>query len=246
MKALILSVLGLAASVGVVAAQVPAAEVAKSTLPEITTGGRGDVRVPPNKAVLVVTVEGRAQSATEAAQIAAKTVASVTAALRGAGAQPAQVTNGGYNVTRDYETERGSRKPRGFIARNSVRTEVSDIANLGRFIDASLTGGATEVSPIVLLGPNMTGARREALKLAVEEARLDADALATAAGGSLGRLISITTSMQQPVFSSYAQLQSVVVTGAMSSTGGDPTSIAPSDLIVSAVVNAKWEFLPGR
>src|SRR5690349_15097266 len=139
MKSLFLSIAALTVWSGTALSQVEQTKVS-----EIVTGGRGEVRVTPDKAALLVTVDGRAGTATEAGQQTARTVASVISALRAAGASPGQITNGGYNLTRDYETQRG--RPRGFVARNTIRTEVTDLAKLGSLIDAALAGGATEVS----------------------------------------------------------------------------------------------------
>jgi uncharacterized protein YggE len=79
---------------------------------------------------------------------------------------------------------------------------------------------------------------------AVRQARLDADAMARAAGGSLGRLLSLaSTGIAQPLYNvldSY-QLQGVVATGASRQI----TTIVPGELIVSAQVLGRWEFLPG-
>lgn len=208
---------------------------------EISSSGRGEVRVTPNKAVLVVIVENRAPLASDAASLTAGGVASTIAALKAAGAAANQITNGGYSVTQDYETDRNTRKPKGFIARNPIRIEVVDIANVGKFIDTALASGSTQISPIQFSAANHGEARREALALAVAEARRDAEALAAAAGGGLGRLLTMTTGPSQPM---YRGDYDVVVTAASGSA--TPTTIAPNDLVISGIVSARWEFVPRR
>ena len=78
---------------------------------------------------------------------------------------------------------------------------------------------------------------------AVGEARADADALARAAGGSLGRLIALNSGgVAQPLRREMDfSLQSVVVTGA----SAGPTNIVPGELTIAAMVFGRWEFIPG-
>lgn len=79
---------------------------------------------------------------------------------------------------------------------------------------------------------------------AVRQARADADAMARAAGGTLGRLIALNSGgISQPI---YSGRDNVVVTGAMLMSGGaPPTSIVPGDLTVTAQVFGRWEFVAG-
>ncbi|MEP6507818.1 MAG: SIMPL domain-containing protein, partial [Gemmatimonadales bacterium] len=92
-------------------------------------------------------------------------------------------------------------------------------------------------------GPDMPNARRDALKAAVAQARLDAESMAEAAGGSLGRLVVLSTGMAQE---SYAvQDMGVQLTGLREQVGV-PTAIRPTDLAVIAVAIGRWEFVPQR
>ena len=234
MKLYRLSILSIA-----VLASASGAQQAPQRYSEITTGGRGEVRVTPDKAVLVLIVENRAPTASDAAAQTARGVTSTIAALKAAGVAINQITNGGYTVTQDYEIDKNTRKPKGFIARNAIRVDVPEITNVGRLIDTGLASGATQITPIQFSGPNMPNARRTALGLAVAEAKRDAEALATAAGGTLGQLISLSTN---PAPIGYPQgYETVMVTA----SGMAPsTVIAPNDIVVSGIVTAKWEFLP--
>lgn len=208
--------------------------------PEITASGRGEISVAAEHAVLTVTVETSASSASTAASENARLVGSTLEKLRAAGAKEAELTNGGYSLNQDYENG-DRRRPRGFVARNSIRIEVPHVADVGKLIDAAISGGATIVSPIQYVGPNLQVARRDALKAAVSDATRDAQTLAEASGGSLGRLLSLTTTPAMPIYN----MNQVVATGMME-TPGMGTSIRPTDLMVTAVATGRWEFVPRR
>jgi uncharacterized protein YggE len=110
-------------------------------------------------------------------------------------------------------------------------------------IDAALSGGATQVSNIQFVRSDSKEARRNALALAVADARRDAEVLAQAAGGTLGKLVYITSGISaQPMLST--QLEGAMLTGTVS--GYPQTPVFPGDLTISAVASARWQFLPGQ
>jgi uncharacterized protein YggE len=150
------------------------------------------------------------------------------------------LTNQGYSIEQAYEDN--GRKRGGFTARNTIRARVNGVDQVGKVIDAAVNGGAGEINSVQFGAPNIEEARRAAMTEAVKQARADAAVLASAAGGTLGRLITLSSSSGFPPGYGYAQLESVVVTGAASSV---PTVISPRDLTVSAQALGRWEFIPG-
>jgi uncharacterized protein YggE len=209
-------------------------------VPEVTATGRGDVLVTPDRGRLAIMVESHADNASKAASDNAFAVASVRAALLAAGATQSDIRTVGYNVSQDYD--RG--KPKGFVARNSMRVEVQQISLLGKLIDAALKGGATQLAPVQFLGPGLEKARHEALAQAIARARGDAEAMAQAAGGVLGDIISLTSSSFGP--GSYEQPMQVNVTSGAVSGSMNPTSFNVSDLTVSATAVGKWRYVVRR
>lgn len=177
-------------------AQLTTADVAH---PEVTAIGRGSVQLTPTRAGLSATVVTRASSAEEAASQNSRLVSNTRGALRNAGLSDAEIRRVSYNVEQNTDS-RG--KPDGFVARYTLRIETSQLDNIGRIVDAALSGGANEISSVQFFAPNADDQRREAIRLAVAAARSDADVIAKAAGGSLGRLISVNafSSGNQPEF----------------------------------------------
>ena len=208
--------------------------------PEITASGHGETHLPPTFAVVMIGVTTRAGTAAEAgAQNAAK-VASTLAALRQAGVAVDDLTNQGYSIEQAYEDN--GRKRGGFTARNTIRARVNGVDQVGKVIDAAVNGGAGEINSVQFGAPNIEEARRAAMTEAVKQARADAAVLASAAGGTLGRLITLSSSSSfPPGYGSY-QMESVAV---LTSGSSVPTVISPRDLTVSAQALGRWEFIPG-
>ncbi len=211
--------------------------------PEITASGRGEVRLPPTYAVLTVNVATPARAAVDAAAQNARRVESIISALRSAGLSEKDISTSGYRLEQNYEHPRnGEPRPVGFTANTTIRAEVRPLEKLGSVIDAAIAGGATGVSGIQFLASNTADARRSAMAEAVREAKADAEVLARAAGGSLGRLIALNSGgVSQPLRREYdLQLQSVVATGSAMAT-----NIVPGELNITAIAFGRWEFVPG-
>jgi len=205
--------------------------------PEITAIGRGETHLPPTFAIVMVGVSTRAGSATEAASQNAAKVASTLSSLREAGAAAEDVSNEGYNVEQAYN-EKNQRS--GFTARNSIRVRVPRVDQVGRIIDAALGGGATDISSVQFGAASIEDARRAAMTAAVQQARADAEVIARAAGGRLGRLISLSANSGMPP--GYGPYMEARLTA---SDGGVPTVLSPRDLLVTAQASGRWEFVPG-
>ena len=223
-------------------AQVPVPSVRE---PELTASGRGETRLAPDYAYVTIGVTNQAPNAVDAASENARRFESIIGSLRAFGLNDRQLLTSRYNLTQNYEYPKNAPpKLSGFTARSTIRAEVHRLEDLGKLIDASIASGATEVLGVQFLASNTDDARRSDMTEAVRQTRADADAMASAAGGTLGRLITLNSGgISQPIYNTRenAQLQSVVVTSA----GAPPTSIVPGDLIVSAQVFGRWEFIAG-
>lgn len=211
--------------------------------PEITASGRGEVRLAPTYAAVIVNVTTRATTAVEAAAQNGQKVQAVIKALRGSGLSEKEVTTAGYNLHQDYNYRPDRRpEPSGFVANTSIRAEVRRLETLGRVIDAAIAAGATGVSGVQYFASNTDDARRSAMAQAVREARTDADVLARAAGGTLGRLIELNSGgVNQPFPRPMMEAGGMV----MASRAAAPTNIVPGELTVMAIVSGRWEFIRG-
>ncbi|MGI9043010.1 MAG: SIMPL domain-containing protein [Gemmatimonadaceae bacterium] len=206
----------------------------------VSANGRGEIRLKPTKAAISFTVQAKGTTAALAASENAKLVAQTMRSLLDAGLRQDDISNSAYAVGPNYEFSSAGRKQDGFIATNVIRVEISNISSVGKIIDSGLSGGATSVSSAQYTGDNMGDARRNALKEAVDEARRDAETMAAAAGGSLGRLLSLTSALGGPgPRDTYFEMQVVAASAG-------PTLLRPSEVTVIATATGRWEFIPTR
>jgi len=81
--------------------------------------------------------------------------------------------------------------PREFAARSTIEVRVDEIARLGELLDAAVQGGATSVSGVRFDVKDREAAERDALRLAVADARARAEAGAAGAGRVVDRIVRI-------------------------------------------------------
>jgi uncharacterized protein YggE len=77
------------------------------------------------------------------------------------------------------------------VARNTIEVRVDDLDRAGDVIDLSVQTGATSVSGVRFDLKNRDAQEREALRMAVADARARADAAVSGAGVSIDRVIRI-------------------------------------------------------
>jgi uncharacterized protein YggE len=217
---------------------------------EITAAGRAEIAVTPERATVLASIETRAASAAAAAAANSAKMTSLLEALKRAGLSQSDIATLGYSVGQD---PRGMRiaptlpqPPIEFLARNTVKATVRRIDDVGKIIDAALAGGATSIASVQMTSPNTDEARRTALAQAVAQAQRDAEVLARAAGGSLGRLLGMSSGPSGPggQYSSDAYaIEANIVAGG--SAAGYSTMVSPRDILVAVVAFGRWEFIPG-
>lgn len=169
--------------------------------PIIVVSANAEVQVAPDRAHLSVAVESRGRTAAEAASVNARTQTAVLDAVRRAGIPAAQLQTTALSVMPEYEYPREGGRPTvvGYQARNSVEVEVRDLSVIGAVLDAVLAAGATNVAGPRFAISDGSAARRAALELAVRKAHADAEAIAAAAGVSLGGVLEIVSGDQGEV-----------------------------------------------
>ena len=221
-------------------AQVPNAQTPAPQPPFISASAVGDARVVPDRAMITIAVESQAPSAAKAGADNAARQTKVIEAVKAAGVAAAQIRTSGYNVFPEYAQGDG-RAPRitGYRANNSVQVEVRDIASVGKIIDAALAAGANNIGAVSLFASNTDAARKEALQKAVAKARSEAEAVAAAAGGSLGALLELSV---EP----YGMPQPLMRQAMGNLAMADATPVETGELVVNAMVRARWVFTPGR
>jgi hypothetical protein len=161
----------------------------------ITVSGNGTVTTVPDRASFSFTVESRAQTAAAAIARSSDAVSSVAAAVKSAGAAPADIQTS--QVSLSPQTTQDGTTIIGYVASNTISV-TSSIGKAGPIVDAAVHAGADGVSGPGLSRSDETSLYKDALKSAVADAKDKATALAAAAGLTLGGVQSIQEGSSQP------------------------------------------------
>ncbi len=211
-------------------------------VPTLVTAGRGEAKVTPDRVAVLVNVQSRALTAAAAGADNAARTRAVLDALGKLAIPRDQLSTEGYNVSPElrYDKDGGSPKVTGYVVTNSVRAESRKPEQAGAIVDAALGAGANLINSLSFYASSIDEPRRQAIALAVSNARADAEAMARAAGGSLGALLELSTGgatvPPHPVFEMSARGK-----GTMQA---EATPINPGQQTVTVFVNARWQFTP--
>ena len=230
----LLAVMAIVLPAGGVLAQPAAAQV-----PQVVTVGRGEVELKPDRAQVQFSVETRASTAAAAAAENGRRQRAVLDTLQRLGVAPDQLQTAYLQVAPEmvYPGQGLPPKVSGYVARNSVQVEILRLEQTGTLVDAGLAKGASGIGGLYFYSSKAGEARREALAKAVVAAKLDAEAMANAAGYQLGGLLEIvgTPSSDGPTLMRMEEIRGVSATGLRA-----PTPVNPGELKISETVTVRW------
>lgn len=209
---------------------------------QIVAFGTAELHVPVRRAVLYFQVASTDGDAAAAVRTNAASRARMVRALEGLGIEDGDVALWGYGTGLPADMRRpGPPSPLGaedrWEARSGLRVVVDAVERVDEVVAAALEAGAHSLTGTLFDGDDTPELRREATRTAVARARQDAEAMAEAAGGRLGRLLSVTN---MPDYSASMGMNRFF-------SGGYPGSgvnLMPVDLALRTSVQASWVFVP--
>lgn len=211
--------------------------------PQIVVSGVGETRVTPDRAIINIGVYSRAATAAAAARENARKQQAIIDTVRALGIPREQISTTQFNVHPEMRhiPQSGRSEITGYAVHNTVRIEIRQLDQVAGVIDAALAKGANQINSLDFLVSNADEPRRRALTQAIERARLDADAMARAAGGSLGALLELSTGYTAiPI---PRREMAMAVAGRAQADVATP--IEPGEEVIRAVVTARWQFVSG-
>jgi len=202
----------------------------------IEVDGSGETRTSPDTADLDLAIDTHAKTAEEAANLNAALATKVIDALKSRLGNNGRITTGGYSLNPEY-SQRPSENPTivGYNAQNTVTVHTGALDLVGALIDSAIAAGANRINSLNFSVKDDTRARAEAIAIATRDARAQADALASALGVKLGKVLKATTvSEARPV--------PVRLGRAMAMSANVATPVEPGEVTVPATVSVTFEI----
>jgi uncharacterized protein YggE len=178
----------------------------------VVVTGTGSVTTVPDRGAFSFAVTTSAKTAAAALQANAASAREVVAALKQAGIAAADLQT--TQASLDPRTSPDGQTVVGYVATTSVLAQLRNLGRAGAVVDAAVAAGADSFSGPSLSVADTDALYRDALTKAIANARTKAQAIATAAKLTLGRVTSVEESSSQPMpFASAATAKqdSVVV-----------------------------------
>ena len=218
------------------------ATAAEAPLRLVSVTGSGEVKAQPDMAYVTLGVEARRPTLAEARAEVNATVERLLALTRELKIEPKFVDSTRLQVQPDYrwDEKSSSQVLLGYVVSRQVDVELHDLDRLGTLLERSVSAGVNQVGGARLDSSQRKELERAALTQAVEDARLNADALARAAGAKLGPVQSLSTTGTMPV-PMYAERAMSVAAAPMADAA--EKSYQSSEMKFTASVSAQFELL---
>lgn len=209
---------------------VSAAELMANT---ITATGNASMEVTPDTAYVNFNILGRGDTAELAASASAERVAVVKRSLLGEGITSEAIETINYFVNPIYG-EKG--KINGYQASHYMKVKLNEIEKVGAVIDRLAASGADSISNVDFGISNQEVLQRRLLGKALEDAKLQAEVVAIAAGRELGKLNAAKINN----YGGYTRMYNSVMLKAAGDSGS--TVIETKGIKVNASVEASFEM----
>jgi hypothetical protein len=221
----------------------PLAVLADSDRPRaVSVSGNGEVAAEPDLAQVTLGVEARRPTMAEARAGVAKTVDRVLALTRDLRIDPKLVNATRLQVQPEYSWNDKDRKRvlLGYVVSRQVQVEVRNLDQLGLLLERAVDAGVNQVNDPVLDSSKRKSLEREAMTKAVEDARLNAETLAKAAGARLGPVRMLNGASSGPPMPMYRRGPMVMADAAAAPPA---ETYQPGEMKFSASVNAEYDLL---
>ncbi|WP_376789678.1 SIMPL domain-containing protein [Thermoflexus sp.] len=202
----------------------------------LTVIGIGTVRARPDQAVVTLGVETEGEALAAALNENNRRASAVLAALKEHGVAEADIQTTSFQIQieepRDRQTGQRTGPPIYHVTH--VYTVIfRDLDRVGQGVDAAVAAGANRVNAIAFRIGDPNRLAMEARRLAAEDAKARAQALASALGAQLGRITHITET---------ASPWPVPMARASASLEAAAAPVAAGELEITVQIQVTWEL----
>lgn len=164
----------------------------------VSANGQGEVRAQPDYATVTLGIAVRQPTLEGARQEANKVVEALLKLTRDLKIPEQRVRSTRVNVNPEYEWNEPKRQRQflGYSVTRQLVVDLRELDKLGVLLEKSVTAGANLVQEPILDSSQRTDFERQALALAVEDARRNAEVLARSVGMAIGAARNVSGSGQ--------------------------------------------------
>lgn len=171
--------------------------ISPSTGNSVTVEGISTIKAMPDLISVYITIESKGATSSEATTANTQIYEDLVEEMIIAGFEEDDLTTESFSVYENVYWENGKEKTDGYIAYHSLKVELTSekMSEVSSVVNAGINSGA-EISYInfELSQASQSAYKAEALKLASEDAKIKAGAIASGFDMEVGKILSIQTS----------------------------------------------------
>jgi uncharacterized protein len=161
-----------------------------SVVRQITVIGTGDVKATPDQATVQIGVQSQGQTSQAAIADNNTKMEALLAKLKELGVADKDIQTSNFSISPTY-SENGQTVT-GYQVSNNASVTIRDVATTGTLLDGVVQAGANSIYGINFGIADTKALEGQARNAAIADAKAQADAMAQAAGGSVGQILNIT------------------------------------------------------
>lgn len=202
----------------------------------ISVNGQGQVFLTPDLATIFIGVQSQNATVGDALKENNAKAQAIVESLTAMGVEAKDIQTSGFNVIPQQQFG-----PQGevtgviYLVDNTVNVTVRDLTRLGEMLDAVVKAGANSINGIQFDVKDRQKALSQARQLAIDNARAQAEEVATAAGVTLGPVQSIN------IYTSGGPVPMFDAKGGMAVSAGQ-VPVSAGQLAITVDVNMSYEI----
>ena len=221
---LILSILFISMSYGQEVKQVP----------QVNVSGEGKVKVIPDQATIVVTVETKGNNAKDVKKQNDEKIDAVLKFIKKMNLAPADYKTQRVSLNPQYDYEK---KKHSYNATQTIEILLRDLSKYDELMEGLVDQGINRIDTVTFQSSKLAQYQSEARKLAMKEAKMKAEDYVSVLGQKVGRAITISDNTQtyypQPVYASMKSMES-------SDTAQPRETLAAGEINITANVTVSF------
>lgn len=157
---------------------------------QITVVGQGEAKAAPDTTIVQLGVQTDAASAQQALSDNSSRMQALIAKLKELGVADKDMQTSNVSINPRYNND--GKTVEGYQANNSLTVTIRNISQTGALLDQVVAAGANSIGGIGFTINDPSAIQQQARDKAIADARTRANAMAKAAGGTVGQVLAIS------------------------------------------------------
>ena len=210
---------------------------APAQIPQISASGSGLVHIVPDIAYVYIGVRSEGKTVADALKKNNQSAQDIKDALVAKNVAEKDIQTSSFNVYPQQYNAAGQPVPTFYVVENTVYVTIRNLDGIGTILDLVANTGANSINGVYFDLSNKASAQEQARQMAIEEAKKQAEQIASLTGVKLGKLISIN------VYSSGAPYAMEGKGGGGTAMAGSSVPVSTGQMTITADANLAYEIL---